>query len=711
MSAPPEALLPRGARRFTAGMAALAVALTVAVAGVAGLEVDPVAVLLLTVLVVAGEHLTADFTFRHGGVMSFSLSDTVLTAGFLLVGGPEVMVAGTLAVAGLQLFERMPPHKQAFNLAQTVVGFAAAALVVELLAPAGGGLSGQAVAATAAGMALLSFVNTASVGAMVALTSGERWTDVVGRSLPTAGLLVAGNLCLGVLVVVLVDTHAWALPALAMPVALLHRASRAEVSAQVGRERARVHVSTEQRLAGATSTAEVATILGEGAAELLGVDAAVWHRGRWAGEVPRGSGACPLDPQLTTALVSRGPGLGPAVAGPCAAIGVDGGVLVVWGDELRLDDDAREWFERFARSGRVHFARAAAASALAKEQDTLRAVVDGTADGICVLDHRGVVRVWNPAMSSLAGVPAQEALGVPAAEVLGAGPWEDDGIHDVVRPGDRVWRVAISAVADRGHGALRVAVVHDVSAERRVARMKDDMLAVVSHELRTPLTPIKASAQLLLRRWERMSSEQREGLLGQVLGSADHLNRLVDDLLLVAQLSTSSRSAPNVRLAPVDLAAVVVEGVDALRVGHPDHPICAEVPDELPALSDPLRLRQVIDNLVVNACKFSEPGAPVDVRLSEVAGEAVLTVRDRGRGIPPEDLERVFERFERVEDPLVMTTSGAGLGLYIVRALIEALGGTIRLESTVGEGTTAVARFPLLRVPDELADRRGVAAG
>lgn len=696
-----EHALPRAARQLAAIVLAVALALAMGVVALAGFDVDVLTIAVLAAAIAVGEAIGIDLPFRRGGVAAFSLCDTALVVGLLLATGPEVVIAGAIAMAGLQLAERLDPFKQMFNLGQTVAGFAAAALILELLAPRPGPLSIEVVGAAALGVLALLIVNAAAIAGMISIHSGEGWISVVRRLLPVGALLMAGNFCLGLLVVLLLESpDAWALPALAVPIVLLHRASRAEVRAQLGRERAQSLVTTEQRLAEALDTDAVARILAAGATELLGVAAAVWHARVWATPVPVGSGPCPIDPTLSTALEARGPGLGPAVSGGCAAIGLDAGVLVIWDRDLRVDDDAREWFERLARSGRVHFARAAAASALAKEQATMRAVVDGTADGICVLDATGAVRVWNPAMANLAGVTAEDALGRPASLVLGEGPWRTDGIQDVMRAGDGVWRVAVSSVADRAHGALQVAVVHDVSAERRVARMKDDMLAVVSHELRTPLTPIKGSAQLLLRRWERMAEAQRESLLGQVLSSADHLNRLVDDLLLVAQLSTAANPAPKIALTPIDLCVVVEEGADALQVGHPDHVISVDCPEQLTGLSDPLRLRQIVDNLVVNACKFSDPGTTVSVTLRRDGNEAVLAIQDQGRGIAAGDLERIFERFERVEDPLVMTTSGAGLGLYIVRALIHALGGTITLDSTLDVGTTATVRLPLLNVAE-----------
>ncbi len=688
------AAMPLAAHRLLWGLGLLAVGLAAAVTAASGTEVNPVAVALLTAGIAGGEAAEIALPFRRGGVASFSLSDTALTVGLLLLSGTEVVLAGALAMVALQLVERLPLFKQAFNLFQSVTGFAAAALLVELIAPRPGPLSVEVVLAAAAGVALLMVINATTVGGMISILGEPSWSEVVRRLVPTLALLAVGNFCLGLLVVVLLGSHAWALPALAVPLVLLHRASRAEVRAQVGRERAQSHVLAEQRLASATDTDGVARILAEGAAEILGMSAAVWHRGRWATPVPQDSGPCPIDPDLHSAVEAHGPGLGPAVAGECAAIGLGAGVLVVWDFGARLDHDLRDWLERLGRSGRVHLARAAAATALAEEQATLRAVVDGTGDGICVLDGQGIVRLWNPAMARLAGADAEEALGRPALRVLCEGPWDADGVHEVVRPDDRVWRVSVSTVSDGQRGALRVAVFHDISTERRVARMKDDMLSVVSHELRTPLTPIKASAQLLLRRWERLGEERRSAMLAQVVSSADHLGRLVDDLLLVAQLSGSSTANPPVSLTAVDLASVVAENVANLQEAHPHHDLELVAPDELTTLSDPLRIRQILDNVVANACKFSPPGSTVTVRLSEDRDGILLEVVDHGRGIPAEDLERVFERFVRVEDPLVMTTGGAGLGLYIVRALVEALGGTIRLESRLGEGTTALVRLP-----------------
>jgi signal transduction histidine kinase len=215
---------------------------------------------------------------------------------------------------------------------------------------------------------------------------------------------------------------------------------------------------------------------------------------------------------------------------------------------------------------------------------------------------------------------------------------------------ERVWRVSVTAVRDEAllralhrsptdHGDLRVAVVHDVSAERRLARMKDDMLAVVSHELRTPLTPIKASAQMLRRGWERLDPAAREDLLATVERRSDHLTRLVEDLLLVGQLSSDRPgSGPRINAVPTDLAAVVRDDAAQLALSHPDHHLVVDAPETLPAVTDRMRVRQVLANLLDNACKFSQPGTTVEVTLVLDGAEAVVVGADQGRCIPAEDL-------------------------------------------------------------------------
>ena len=690
---------PVSAKRLLAGVTALAAVLVTALWLVDRSPLSVVGLFVLAAAIAAGEAIRVDLPYRKGGIAVFTLGHASLAAGLLMLPATTVVLATTAAIMLLQLVERVSRLKFAFNVLHYVAGSAAAALTVHFLAPRPGPVDARTLGAAALGLTLCMVVNTAAVSGMIAAFANRSWRTTIRQMAQTSVLLVVGSVALGLLAILLASNHVWALPTLVVPLGLLHAASRREVHAQADRERAVAYVKAEQALAEAMDSEQVHLLLAQGVHNILDCNAAVWSDGEWVTDVPSGSGPCPIDERSSTLTVVKGPGLGPMTAGACVAIGIGNGVLVAWSGDLRLREATYEWIERLGSSGRVHGARSEASAALRRERATLRAIVHGTADGIFVMDAVGAVVLCNPAMAELAQVGDADVTGRAADDVFGDGAWAEEGVRDVIRPDDRVWRISVSAIRDRAHGDLRVAVVHDVTAERRVARMKDDMLSIVSHELRTPLTPIKGSAQLLRRRWERMTPERREDMLRMIETRADHLARLVEDLLLVGQMSSSQRAHPRVQASTVDVVELLNEAGEQLGSHHVGHIIEVTAPPALSLSTDPLRLRQIIDNLVTNACKFSPAGSTVELHVEVDEDWAQVQVIDQGRGIPPEDLERVFERFERVEDPLHMTTSGAGLGLYIVKSLAEGLGGDVRLSSVLGAGTTVTIRLPLATNP------------
>jgi signal transduction histidine kinase len=693
--------LPRAARLLVAGTVLAATAAAGGALAVGGVpQLGPLALLGLGIAV--GELLRIDLPSRRGGTASFGLGDAALAAGLLLLD-PATATAGAVAgVLLLQVVERTRPLKLVVNAAQYALGAASAALAVHALTPRPGPVGPREAAVVGLGILLFLAVNAATVGGMIALTGGASLPSVLRAVLPTGTLLALGDLALAVIAVLLADTAGWALPGLAMPAVLLWLASRQVVRAGVDRERSAAFVEAEHALGAAATAEEVAAALAAAVPAVLGCAATLWLDDRWVTAVPEGSSRCTVDGSLRTVLTAPATALGLAQEGAAMAVGLGGGlVLVVHDGDLPVRADAGEWVDRFARSGRVHVARAAASAALAQERATLAAVVDGTGDGVLLVEADGRVAVWNPAMARLTGVDAGEAVGQHVESLLGAGPWQAPGDHEVEREVDgSTWRVAVDEVPEG-----RVVTVHDVTAERRAARARDDMLGIVSHELRTPLTPIVASAQMLRRRADRLDPAQRDALLDQIVSRAEHLTRLVDDLLLVGQLSGGAPVVARLSSLPIRVDDVVRDAVDAVRLARPDHRVRLTAGEGCVATTDPVRLRQVVDNLLDNACKFSEPGSVVDVLVEadpDPTGPITIEVADQGRGIPPAELERVFERFARVEDPLVMTTSGAGLGLYIVQQVARALGGTVDLRSRLGVGTTATLRLPRL---DQLLDR------
>ncbi len=233
------------------------------------------------------------------------------------------------------------------------------------------------------------------------------------------------------------------------------------------------------------------------------------------------------------------------------------------------------------------------------------------------------------------------------------------------------------------------------AALRDALAARDTFLSVASHELRTPLTPLSLKLDMLAR---EARAELPSAFAGRVLGYTDatrrqvaRLSSLVSDLLDVSRIAAGRFT---VEREPVDLAAVVREVVtrfepQAHRAGSR---LTLEAPESLEAQSDRLRFDQVVTNLVDNAIKYGD-GKPIQVTLAREPGWAVLTVRDQGIGIDPAKLDVIFGRYERAVSE--RHYGGLGLGLYISRSVVEALGGTVSAESERGAGAAFEVRLPL----------------
>lgn len=353
---------------------------------------------------------------------------------------------------------------------------------------------------------------------------------------------------------------------------------------------------------------------------------------------------------------------------------------------------------------------------LVAETSKLRAVVDQAGDGIVVLGQDGVVQVWSPAMARLTGVPEAEAVGATLCEVVEADvtdheqvdPFSErarrlspDSPHYTVdvailrRDGERrATRFSHAAVFHDGVLTRDVVIVRDLTAEWQVQRMKSDFIATVSHELRTPLTPIKGYASMLRKRADEMPVEKRNRALDVIVDRAEHLGRLVEDLLAASSITADQGPRHAMTTDRADLVALVSRTCEdfpaatgRLRLDQAPHPVAV--------IGDSTRVVQVLSNLVSNALKYSPADRPVHVTLGQRDGLAVVAVRDEGAGIPADQLERIFDKFHRVEDPMVMSTGGTGLGLYIARQLAQAMGGDISTVSTVGSGSTFTLTLPV----------------
>jgi signal transduction histidine kinase len=363
----------------------------------------------------------------------------------------------------------------------------------------------------------------------------------------------------------------------------------------------------------------------------------------------------------------------------------------------------------------------AAFNALTEETAKLTAVVDNTSDGIAMVDDSDQVRLWSQTMARMTGVDADQISSqvAQAPEIVqtliraSRNPEiRPDGtpapVHARLTRGDgeelevtistvRVREATASSNADTS-GWVSILTVHDETRERRVERMKTDFVATISHELRTPITPIKGYAHLLASRGDRMSAEKRASALQVISDRADHLARLVDDLLMASKVSEGTRLA--IEMGVEDLEVIVRQAVSSFP--QMARRISVELPEASVAVQcDRVRAVQCLSNLLGNAEKYTPTDSPIDIRADVTGTQVHIHVRDHGPGIPVSEQGRVFERFYRREDPFTMRTGGAGLGLHIARELAVAMGGGLTVQNpTSGPGAEFVLHLVTAEAPE-----------
>ncbi|HEX8619159.1 MAG TPA: ATP-binding protein [Thermoanaerobaculia bacterium] len=238
-----------------------------------------------------------------------------------------------------------------------------------------------------------------------------------------------------------------------------------------------------------------------------------------------------------------------------------------------------------------------------------------------------------------------------------------------------------------------VLVIRDITALQELDRKKDEFLSVASHELRTPLTTIKGYTQLLAQTVNDLQPEERATYINAVLGEIERMMGLISELLDVSRIETN-----RLQIHPQSIEWLpFIEGrVSAFRVQHPARLIHFDVnAAETTVVADPDRMRQVVDNLLSNALKYSPEGSDIDVRVAREDGHVATSVTDHGIGIPRDEIPQLFERFHRARNVSSRYYGGLGLGLYIAKAIVEAHGGEITVESEEGSGSTFTMLLPV----------------
>ena len=393
--------------------------------------------------------------------------------------------------------------------------------------------------------------------------------------------------------------------------------------------------------------------------------------------------------------------LGVPLSGP---EGTPAGVLAVYARRPRTwRNEEIEALQALAGNTSAALANAELYSRVSLEKERSVAILANIADGIVAVDRDGRVVLWNAAAEQITGVQEEEAIGRTTVQVLQRQLESgDDDAHggqrlvSILRGSEDVWLSLSEAVMQDPLGGVagRIFAFRDISADRMVEQVKSDFVAAVSHELRTPLTSIYGFAETLLRQDIPFGEEERRTFLGYIASESARLTEIVDQLLNVARLGAGDL---HVELDRIDVGSVVSEVVGTVEEndGMNGHRFEIDLPEEpLAAQADPEKVRQVFNILVENALRYSPVGGTVTVGARRNADCVEVRVVDEGMGIPAAEREWIFRKFYRAESAARDGAAGTGLGLFIAKELVTAMGGRIWVDSTEGEGSSFAFELP-----------------
>jgi PAS domain S-box-containing protein len=392
------------------------------------------------------------------------------------------------------------------------------------------------------------------------------------------------------------------------------------------------------------------------------------------------------------------------------------GVLHVWnkrhGEEFN-DEDVR-LLERLASSLAAVITNMRIYQEVVEERKELLQTIESLYAGLILISSEGRVTQMNSSARGIFSI-AGDAVGKPFEEVI-----RHEGTLELFRQGMEMVRGADRSdkslateitVAHDGHerffqsqcAVVRneegrpigiVAIFNDITEIRNIERMKSSFVATVSHELRTPLTAIKGFVATLLMDDGGFEEAERREFYGIIDSECDRLTRLINDLLNIARIEAGESLKPS--YTDVDVRQLAQKVVMIQRQSTSRHQLILDAPEEVPSVvADEDKLDQILTNLVNNAIKYSPHGGEVRLTIKDVGDNLRIGVSDQGMGIPKEHLPRVFDRFHRVDNRDNRKVYGTGLGLYLVKHLVEVLhNGKIWAESEVGKGSTFWFEIP-----------------
>jgi signal transduction histidine kinase len=377
-----------------------------------------------------------------------------------------------------------------------------------------------------------------------------------------------------------------------------------------------------------------------------------------------------------------------------------------------------------------------------EEASQRQAILESIADGVVVADAQGRVIMANAAAERIFETPRAELIGRGISQVY-KGVFQEEGPFDyaqdrplpgVIPPsgagflqstfglGEKTIRASLAPVylpeGDPSTGSGRdllgtVAVFRDITKEAASERAKSRFIATVSHELRTPMTSVKGYLDLLIGGMAGEINDGQKRFLSTIKINADRMINIINNMIYISDLDGDF---VRLNMRPTDVAEQIHDAVAAIReqLEVRDLSLSLEVADDLlPVRADPTRLRQVLDNLLSNACKFTYPGGQIKVGVQlyesngaggDAPGFLLVSVTDTGVGIAPDEQEKIFEPFYCAENPLEVEAGGVGVGLTIARSLVQAHGGRMWIESEPGQGSIVYFTLPLSEQESQIKD-------
>jgi signal transduction histidine kinase len=347
---------------------------------------------------------------------------------------------------------------------------------------------------------------------------------------------------------------------------------------------------------------------------------------------------------------------------------------------------------------------------LTVEKGKLMAMIGSLADGLFMVDVNGQLTVINNAAKDFLGIPVDKPSTI---DLLSALPNTYDFSGKIQRAinhkrvieekevtiDQKTFQIFITPVFDVSitteKKVIGVSVLlHDITLEKSVAKMKEDFTNVMVHELRSPLTAIKASSEMLIAPPGPLTDEERKKIIGLI---AQQSRKMLDEVALILDAAKLEAGLFTIQKIPGDLKQLINERVQIFQA--PAHEkfinLIVKIDPSIPNFNfDPVHVGQVVNNLISNSLKFTSSGGSIKITAKPAIGSVVVSVSDTGAGIPKDKQHLLFTKFTQLGGA-ERGSAGTGLGLYIVKGVVEAHGGTVSLESEEGRGTTITFTLPI----------------